>query len=158
MGEFRHRPGDPPLGSPPKGGTAVTRVADRDEQLRAAIWKVFRDNSPDSTSPHNLEDEPTWVRVLVSSFATAAKEALASAHDARVSELLEANNREVERRRAAEGSVARLLATLSPFAAACTFSNNADDVEIDDSLAAMKITFGDLRQARTVYDREASHG
>ena len=38
--------------------------------------------------------------------------ALLSAHDARVTELLEANNREVARRRAAEATVANLRAML----------------------------------------------
>jgi len=44
-----------------------------------------------------------------------------------------------------------LLAALQPFAEACTISTASDDQDIDDSLAAAKITWGHLRRARAAY-------
>ncbi len=41
-----------------------------------------------------------------------------------------------------------MIEALKPFAAACTISNREDDENIDDSIAATKITFGHLRTAR----------
>jgi hypothetical protein len=43
--------------------------------------------------------------------------------------------------------VARLRQALEPFAKACTITTRGDDEHIDDTIAATKITFGDLRRA-----------
>lgn len=47
------------------------------------------------------------------------------------------------------GLLGEAEAGLEPFAEACTINNKDDDEDIDDSLAATKITFGQLRLART---------
>lgn len=46
------------------------------------------------------------------------------------------------------------LEALAPFAEACTISTHDDDDGIDDSLAATRITFGDLRRARAILASE----
>lgn len=45
-----------------------------------------------------------------------------------------------------------LEAALKPFADACTITTKSDDEDIDDSLAATKITFGHIRRARAALE------
>lgn len=48
-----------------------------------------------------------------------------------------------------EAQLADAKKALKPFADACTISTHPDEKDIDDSIAATKITFGDLRKARS---------
>ncbi|QGA55907.1 hypothetical protein [Brucella sp. 2280] len=57
---------------------------------------------------------------------------------------------------ALEAKLAAAEKALEPFAEACTITNHEDARDIDDSLAATKITFGDLRKARAVLEGKPS--
>lgn len=47
--------------------------------------------------------------------------------------------------------LAGAMRAIEPFAKACTISNHEDDDVIDDTLAAGKISFGDMRAARSFF-------
>jgi hypothetical protein len=79
---------------------------------------------------------------------TAICSALAAAetHDARVTELLEANNREVERRRAEAARSASLLATLHKAMPVLEAMEDADHPESVEALAAARAAIADAGQ------------
>lgn len=54
------------------------------------------------------------------------------------------------RAEALETQLAAAEKVLEPLSEACTISTHPDDENIDDSIAATKIVFGDLRKARAV--------
>lgn len=114
-----------------------------------------------SLAPEHYQEVARRNAALIAAMRNALPDllALAERHDARVTELIEANNRDVERRREAERAyaaqaeeIARLRAALEPFA---KFADRFGDTARDDSWNLTRnpsgkgdLTMGDVRRAR----------